>query len=87
MSIHPAARAELSLAAASFLASAAVNLPSTDVWCILYPALKYFLRSDITAVKEGVILMALKPPVRTLKGYLSSDSPFHVRFLDPYLMP
>jgi len=83
---HPIARVDPSLAAASFLVSAAVNLPSTDVWCILYPALKYFLRSDITAIKEEAILMALKPPVRMLKGSLSTDSPFHVRFPDLYLM-
>ncbi|OCH92765.1 hypothetical protein OBBRIDRAFT_886008 [Obba rivulosa] len=49
--------------AAAFIASAAKQLPSSDVWCILYPTLKYFLRSDIREVDERSLLIALKPPL------------------------
>ncbi|KIM24835.1 hypothetical protein M408DRAFT_227086 [Serendipita vermifera MAFF 305830] len=50
-------------AAVSFLASAARQLPKTDVWCILYPSLKYFLRSDVRELDEGTLLEFVKPPV------------------------
>ena len=49
--------------AALFIASAAKALPITDVWCILYPSLKHFLRSDIRAVDVQSILKSLKSPV------------------------
>ncbi|KAG8960407.1 Serine/threonine-protein kinase [Tulasnella sp. 419] len=49
--------------AIAFLASAAKKLPSTDVWCILYPSLRSLLRSDITAITEQHLLMTVKPPL------------------------
>ncbi|KAJ3554276.1 hypothetical protein NM688_g3197 [Phlebia brevispora] len=49
--------------AAAFIASAAKHLPPGDVWCILYPSLKHFLRSDIRDVDERSLLIALKPPL------------------------
>ncbi|KAI0080417.1 hypothetical protein K474DRAFT_1589825 [Panus rudis PR-1116 ss-1] len=49
--------------AAAFLAAAAKHLPPSDVWCILYPSLKYFLRSEIRDVDERSLLMAMKPPL------------------------
>ncbi|GBE83600.1 Putative serine/threonine-protein kinase [Sparassis crispa] len=51
-------------AATAFIASAAKHLPPSDVWCILYPSLKHFLRSDIRDVDEQSLLTSLKPPVR-----------------------
>ena len=49
--------------AAAFIASAAKHLPPSDVWCILYPSLKHFLRSDVTDVDEKSLLLAMKRPV------------------------
>ncbi|KZT00186.1 ARM repeat-containing protein [Laetiporus sulphureus 93-53] len=49
--------------AAAFIASAAKHLPPGDVWCVLYPSLKHFLRSDVRDVDERSLLIALKPPL------------------------
>ncbi|KAL5523732.1 hypothetical protein ACEPAG_7905 [Sanghuangporus baumii] len=49
--------------ASLFIASAAKALPTTDVWCILYPSLKHFLRSEIRSVEVQAILKALKSPL------------------------
>ena len=50
--------------ATAFIASAAQHLPSSDVWGILYPSLRHFLRSDVRSIDEFSLLTALKPPVR-----------------------
>lgn len=52
------------LGAAAFIAAAAKHLPSSDVWCILYPSLRHFLRSDVKVIDEQSLLTAMKPPVR-----------------------
>ncbi|KAL7284649.1 hypothetical protein ACG7TL_001946 [Trametes sanguinea] len=49
--------------AAAFIASAAKHLPPSDVWCILYPSLKHFLRSDVRDVDESSLLLAMKAPL------------------------
>ncbi|KAL1939405.1 hypothetical protein VTO73DRAFT_9961 [Trametes versicolor] len=49
--------------AAAFIASAAKHLPPSDVWCILYPSLKHFLRSDVRDVDEKSLLLAMKYPL------------------------
>ncbi|KAH9994556.1 ARM repeat-containing protein [Russula compacta] len=49
--------------AAAFIASAAKHLPSSDVWGILYPSLRHFLRSDVRGVDEFSLFTALKPPL------------------------
>ncbi|KAH9960599.1 ARM repeat-containing protein [Lactifluus volemus] len=49
--------------ATAFIASAAKHLPSSDVWGILYPSLRHFLRSDVRNVDEFSLLTALKPPL------------------------
>ncbi|KAI1792388.1 hypothetical protein LXA43DRAFT_1132877 [Ganoderma leucocontextum] len=49
--------------AAAFIASAAKHLPPSDVWCILYPSLKHFLRSDVIDVDEKSLLLAMKRPL------------------------
>ncbi|CDO75088.1 hypothetical protein BN946_scf185010.g13 [Trametes cinnabarina] len=49
--------------AAAFIASAAKHLPASDVWCILYPSLKHFLRSDVRDVDEKSLLLAMKAPL------------------------
>ncbi|KAI0701928.1 hypothetical protein BC835DRAFT_1321753 [Cytidiella melzeri] len=49
--------------AVAFITAASKRLPTSDVWCILYPSLKHFLRSDIREVDERSLLVALKPPL------------------------
>ncbi|KAI0317986.1 ARM repeat-containing protein [Amylostereum chailletii] len=49
--------------AAAFIAAAAKHLPSSDVWCILYPSLRHFLRSDVEGVTDMSLLVAMKPPL------------------------
>ncbi|KAJ7756947.1 armadillo-type protein [Mycena metata] len=49
--------------AAAFIVSAASHLPPSDVWCILYPSLRHFLKSDIVVIDEHSLLMAMKPPL------------------------
>lgn len=51
--------------AAAFIAAAAKHLPPSDVWCILYPSLRHFLRSDVKAIDEQNLLAVMKPPVRS----------------------
>ncbi|KAG6841356.1 hypothetical protein C0991_011899 [Blastosporella zonata] len=48
---------------AAFIASAARHLPASDVWCILYPSLRHFLKSDIKEINELSLLMTMKPPL------------------------
>ncbi|KAJ8472505.1 hypothetical protein ONZ45_g16629 [Pleurotus djamor] len=48
--------------AAAFMASAAKHLPRSDVWCILYPSLRHFLKSDVVNIDERSLLTAMKPP-------------------------
>lgn len=49
--------------AAAFIAAAALHLPPSDVWCILYPSLRHFLKSDVAEINELSLLVAMKPPV------------------------
>ncbi|THU97645.1 ARM repeat-containing protein [Dendrothele bispora CBS 962.96] len=49
--------------AAAFIASAAKHLPDSDVWCILYPSLRHFLKSDVVEIDEQSLLNAMKTPV------------------------
>lgn len=49
--------------ATAFIASAAKHLPASDVWGILYPSLRHFLRCDVRDVDEFSLLTALKPPL------------------------
>ncbi|KAI0050276.1 ARM repeat-containing protein [Auriscalpium vulgare] len=49
--------------AAAFIAAAAKHLPSSDVWAILYPSLRHFLRSDVREISEMTLLTAMKPPL------------------------
>ena len=58
--------------AAAFIAAAARRLPASDVWCILYPSLKHFLRSDIREVDERSMLIAMKPPVSVNAAFLET---------------
>jgi len=75
------------LGATSFMASATRHLPPTDAWCILYPSLKYSLRSDVKQINEKTLLGALKPPVCPFRPFhhflfpvLSSLTPFFFLF-------
>ncbi|EGO26710.1 hypothetical protein SERLADRAFT_355396 [Serpula lacrymans var. lacrymans S7.9] len=49
--------------AAAFIASAAKYLPTSDVWCILYPSLRHLLRSDIKVIDEQSLLTSMKSPL------------------------
>ena len=51
------------LAAAAFITTAAEHLPPSDIWCILYPSLRHFLKSDVVKIDEQSILSAMKRPV------------------------
>jgi len=44
----------------AFIAAAAKQLPKTDVWCILYPSLKHYMRSEVRDVDVRSILLSLK---------------------------
>ena len=63
LTLHAVHGSSSTLGAAAFIAAAAKHLPPSDVWCILYPSLKHFLRSDVRSVDEKSLLIALKPPV------------------------
>lgn len=54
------------LGASAFIASATKQLPSTDVWCILYPSLRHFVRSDLQTLTEQSLLLTLKSPVGSI---------------------
>lgn len=47
------------------VAAVAKNLPSSDVWCILYPAIRPMLHSDVKEMDEAALMSALLPPVST----------------------
>ncbi|KAF5392892.1 hypothetical protein D9757_000800 [Collybiopsis confluens] len=47
--------------ATAFIAVAARHLPPSDVWCILYPSLRHFLKSDVAVIDEERLLRAMKP--------------------------
>ncbi|KAF9078567.1 hypothetical protein BDP27DRAFT_1378971 [Rhodocollybia butyracea] len=49
--------------ATAFIAAAAKHLPPSDVWCILYPSLRHFLKSDVAVIDEKNLLDAMKPPL------------------------
>lgn len=66
---------EFHIGAAAFIAASAKHLPPSDVWCILYPSLKHFLRSDIRDVDERSLLIALKPAVSLTQPFLLTASP------------
>ena len=51
--------------AAAFIAAAAQHLPPSDVWCILYPSLRHFLKSDVAVIDDQSLLVAMKPSVRS----------------------
>ncbi|KAI9029972.1 hypothetical protein CLU79DRAFT_733513 [Phycomyces nitens] len=49
--------------AIGFISSTAKNLSQTDIWCIIYPLLKPFLRSDISEINETCLLQSIKTPL------------------------
>ncbi|CAG8479194.1 448_t:CDS:10 [Funneliformis mosseae] len=49
--------------AIAFIASAAKLLPSTDVWCIVYPIIRPFLQADIAEITELQLLENVKEPI------------------------
>ncbi|KAH6910746.1 other/VPS15 protein kinase [Coprinopsis sp. MPI-PUGE-AT-0042] len=48
---------------AAFITSAAQHLPPSDVWCIVYPSLRHFLKSDVAEINTPSVLRAMKPPL------------------------
>lgn len=53
----------------AFISAAVAHLPSSDVWCILYPSLRHFLRSDVATITEQSLLSTMKPQVWYLSVY------------------
>ncbi|CAG8749199.1 22017_t:CDS:10, partial [Dentiscutata erythropus] len=49
--------------AIAFIASAAKLLPTTDVWCIIYPIIRPFLQADIAEITEIHLLENVKDPI------------------------
>lgn len=52
-------------AAVGFISSSVKHLPKTDLWCIIYPMIRPFLRSDIAQVNEESLLQNIETPVST----------------------
>ncbi|PFH53431.1 hypothetical protein AMATHDRAFT_187356 [Amanita thiersii Skay4041] len=48
---------------AAFIASAVSQLPPSDIWCILYPSLRHFLRSEVSTITQQALLNAMKQPL------------------------
>ena len=55
---------------AGFVAAAARNLPTSDVWCILYPSIRTLLHSDVLELDEESIMAAIITPVSCNLGSL-----------------
>lgn len=51
-----------------FISSAIKHLPETDVWCIIYPLIRPFLRSDVADVNEETLLGNMETPVKQKTG-------------------
>ncbi|KAI7887760.1 armadillo-type protein [Mucor mucedo] len=49
--------------AVGFISSTAKHLPKTDVWCIVYPLIRPFLRSDIADINEESLLQNMETPI------------------------
>ncbi|CAG8628971.1 18854_t:CDS:10 [Dentiscutata erythropus] len=47
----------------AFVASAVKLLPTTDVWCIVYPIIRPFLQAEIAEVTESNLLENVKEPI------------------------
>lgn len=47
----------------AFVASAAKLLPPTDVWCIIYPLVRPFLKADVAEISELSLMSNVKSPV------------------------
>ncbi|MBW0474452.1 hypothetical protein O181_014167 [Austropuccinia psidii MF-1] len=71
-------------ASAQLIVTVSQVLRTTDVWCILYPALRKFLRCDIEVLNEWSILTNLEAPIPrivyeatvTWAGRRQQSSPF-----------
>ncbi|KAF9586481.1 Serine/threonine-protein kinase [Lunasporangiospora selenospora] len=49
--------------AIGFIASTAQRLPTADVWCMIYPVIRPFLRADVGEVSEAHIREIVKAPL------------------------
>ncbi|KAL1922119.1 uncharacterized protein VTP21DRAFT_10761 [Calcarisporiella thermophila] len=47
----------------AFIASVSKLVPATDVWCIIYPLVTPFLRTDIVEISELKLLESVKEPL------------------------
>ncbi|KAF9259304.1 ARM repeat-containing protein [Marasmius fiardii PR-910] len=48
--------------AVAFIISAVKHLHASDVWRILYPSLRHFLKSDVAVIDEESLLLAMNTP-------------------------
>ncbi|OZJ02366.1 hypothetical protein BZG36_04469, partial [Bifiguratus adelaidae] len=47
----------------AFTVTSIRSLPLADVWCVIYPIIKEFLRADVAEITEETILESLKSPL------------------------
>lgn len=50
--------------AIGFVSSTVKHLSKTDLWCIVYPMIRPFLRSDIAEINEQTLLENVETPVK-----------------------
>ncbi|CEP11758.1 hypothetical protein [Parasitella parasitica] len=61
LTCHP--NAWIRHAAVGFISSSVKHLAKTDVWCIVYPMIRPFLRTDIADINEQTLLENMEPPI------------------------
>jgi len=66
----------MDVGAAAFISSAGQHLPPSDIWCILYPSLRHFMKSDIVTIDEQSLLSTMKLPVSLFLVTFERSSPF-----------
>ena len=49
--------------AIGFIASTSQRLPAADIWCMIYPIIRPFMRSDVGEVSELHLRENVKPPL------------------------
>jgi phosphoinositide-3-kinase regulatory subunit 4 len=54
-------------AVVGFISSSVKHLSKTDLWCIVYPMIRPFLRSDIAEISEQALLENIETPVSHVK--------------------
>jgi phosphoinositide-3-kinase regulatory subunit 4 len=58
--------------AIGFISSTVKHLSKTDLWCIVYPMIRPFLRSDIAEINEQTLMENVESPVSKRHIHLTS---------------